>query len=81
VHLLFRKIFRDYSPEVTPLSIDEAVLDLTYSLQLFRGGVVEIGRAIKRRFRSEIGEWMRCSIGVSTNELEFAHPLRARRLG
>jgi DNA polymerase-4 len=52
---------------VTPLSIDEAVIDLTHTLPLFRGTVVDIGRQIKRRFRTEIGEWMRCSIGVSTN--------------
>src|SRR6266516_3900784 len=28
VHLQFRKIFRDYSPDVTPKYIDEAVIDL-----------------------------------------------------
>jgi DNA polymerase IV len=67
VHLMFRKIFRDYSPAVTPKSIDEAVIDLTDTLCLFKGGVVDIGKEIKRRFREEIGEWMRCSIGVSTN--------------
>jgi DNA polymerase-4 len=67
VHLQFRKIFRDYSPDVTPLSIDEAVIDLTHTLPLFRGTVVDIGREIKRRFKTEIGEWMRCSIGVGTN--------------
>jgi DNA polymerase IV len=31
VHLQFRKIFQDYSPDVTPKSIDEAVIDLTYT--------------------------------------------------
>src|SRR5918912_1615815 len=67
VHLMFRRIFRDYSPNVTPKSIDEAVIDLTDTLPLFKGGVVGIGKEIKRRFREEIGEWMRCSIGVSTN--------------
>lgn len=67
VHMMFRKIFQDYSPDVTPLSIDEAVIDLTHTLPLFKGTVVDIGRDIKRRFRKEIGEWMRCSIGVSTN--------------
>ena len=35
VHLMFRKIFRDYSPAVTPKSIDEAVIDLTDTLCLF----------------------------------------------
>jgi nucleotidyltransferase/DNA polymerase involved in DNA repair len=29
VHLKFRRIFRDYSPSVTPKSIDEVVIDLT----------------------------------------------------
>jgi DNA polymerase-4 len=34
---------------------------------LFKGGVTDIGKEIKKRFRDEIGEWMKCSIGVSTN--------------
>src|ERR687886_428279 len=48
VHLMFRKIFRDYSPDVTPKSIDEAVIDLTDTLPLFRGTVSDIGVEIKR---------------------------------
>src|SRR5687768_12294317 len=67
VHLMFRKIFKDYSPDVTPKSIDEAVIDLTHTLELFKGTVTDIGQEIKKRFRREIGEWMQCSIGVSTN--------------
>jgi DNA polymerase IV len=67
VHMMFRRIFRDYSPDVTPKSIDEAVIDLTDTLGLFKGSVVDIGKDIKKRFRTEIGEWMVCSIGVSTN--------------
>jgi DNA polymerase IV len=67
VHMMFRKIFRDYSPDVTPKSIDEAVIDLTDTLGLFKGSIVDIGKDIKKRFREEIGEWMVCSIGVGTN--------------
>src|SRR3954469_2918645 len=67
VHLMFCKIFRDYSPDVTPKSIDEAVIDLTDTLCLFKGTVEDIGKEIKRRFRTEIGEWMSCNVGVSTN--------------
>jgi DNA polymerase IV len=52
VHRMFCKIFRDYSPDVTPKSIDEAVIDLTHTLCLFKGTVVDIGKEIKRRFRS-----------------------------
>ena len=67
VHMLFRRIFRDYSPAVTPKSINEAVIDLTDTLCLYKGTITDIGKEIKKRFREEIGEWMQCSIGVSTN--------------
>ena len=30
-------------------------------------GLGHIGKEIKKRFREEIGEWMKCSIGVGTN--------------
>jgi len=53
VHLMFCKIFRDYSPDVTPKSIDEAVIDLTDTLRLFKGTVVDIGMEIKKRFRRD----------------------------
>jgi DNA polymerase-4 len=67
VHLQFRKIFTDYSPSVTPKSIDEAVIDFTDTYALYNRTLPDIGREIKRRFRQEIGEWMVCSIGISTN--------------
>jgi len=67
VHLQFRNIFKDYSPDVTPKSIDEAVIDFSKTHALYNRGLPDIGREIKRRFRKEIGEWMRCSIGISTN--------------
>ena len=51
IHRMFRKIFQDYSPDVTPKSIDEAVIDLTHTLSLFKGGVTDIGNEIKKRFR------------------------------
>jgi nucleotidyltransferase/DNA polymerase involved in DNA repair len=52
---------------LTLKSIDEAVIDLTDTLGLFKDSIHDIGRQIKKRFREEIGEWMVCSIGVSTN--------------
>lgn len=67
VHLKFKKIFKDYSPDVTPKSIDEAIIDFTDSHVLFKKGLVEIGYEIKRRMRNEIGEWISCNIGISTN--------------
>jgi DNA polymerase IV len=67
VHGQFRKIFMDYSPDVTPKSIDEAVIDFTDTYALHNRSLTDIGQEIKRRFRNEIGEWMVCSIGISTN--------------
>jgi DNA polymerase-4 len=67
VHLQFRKIFKDYSPDVSPKSIDEAVIDFSDTYALYNRTLPDIGREIKRRFRKEIGEWMTCSIGIGTN--------------
>ena len=30
-------------------------------------GLINIGREIKKRFREEIGEWISCNVGISTN--------------
>jgi DNA polymerase IV len=67
VHVQFRNIFKDYSPAVTPKFIDEAVIDFTDTYALYHRSLIDIGQEIKRRFRKEIGEWMTCSIGISTN--------------
>lgn len=67
VHLMFRRILQDYSPRVTPKSIDEAVIDFSDTLPLFRKALLEIGKEIKERFKKEIGEWIFCSIGIGPN--------------
>ncbi len=66
VHIKFRTIFHDYSPNVTPRSIDEAILDFTGTPAL-KTGLVEIAKEIKNRMRKEIGDWITCSVGISTN--------------
>lgn len=76
VHLRFRRILADYSPNVIPKSIDEAVIDFTpyhngagYTniLLPFHKSLQEIGAEIKERFKKEIGEWIFCSIGIGPN--------------
>lgn len=67
VHKRFVRIFRDYSPDVTPKSIDEAVLDLTGTPALKKRGMEAIGQEIKRRMKLEIGCWVTCNVGISTN--------------
>ncbi len=68
-HMKFRKIFMDYTPDVTPKSIDEAVLDFTRvnNQVLFKKSLIDIGFEIKKRIRQEIGEWVSCNIGIGTN--------------
>lgn len=61
-------IVRDYSAHVTMKSIDEGVIDFHDSSQAIAGrDLVEIGYEIKQRLKDEIGVWMRCNIGISTN--------------
>ncbi|HXV15007.1 MAG TPA: DNA polymerase IV [Candidatus Krumholzibacteria bacterium] len=60
-----RLILDAYTPLVEPISIDEAFLDVTGSQALFGTGP-EIGRAIKRRIRDEIG--LVASVGVAPNK-------------
>jgi DNA polymerase-4 len=60
------KILQEFTPEVEVYSIDEAFLDVTGSLVLFRG-VQEIARVIKEQIKRELG--LTCSIGVAPNKL------------
>ena len=55
-----------YSPCVLPLSIDEAAVDLMGTASL-RRDLRDVGLEVKRRLREEVGDWLTCSIGFSTN--------------
>lgn len=66
IHLKFCKIFKEYTDEVSPKSIDEAVLDFSGNPVLIKN-LLTVGAEIKKRMREEIGEWISGSIGISTN--------------
>ncbi|MFH1826980.1 MAG: hypothetical protein ABH812_00915 [bacterium] len=66
VHIRFVKIFKSYSPFVYPKSIDEVVVEFKEAPS-FKKGLVNIGYEIKKRLRSEVGEWISCNIGIATN--------------
>ena len=59
-------ILRRFSPQVEPISIDEAFLDVTASAALFGDGL-SIARRIKASTRDEVG--LTASVGVATNKL------------
>ena len=58
-------IFRDYSPDVDQMSIDEAFIDLTGTEKLF-GPPEETARAIKARVKEETG--LTVSVGLATTK-------------
>lgn len=61
-------ILSDYSPSATMKSIDEGVIDLSQSPPDIRArGALAIGQEIKQRLRSEVGDYMRCNVGIGTN--------------
>ncbi|MFA7096693.1 MAG: DNA polymerase IV [Gammaproteobacteria bacterium] len=60
-----RAIFFRYTPEVEPLALDEAFLDVTASEKLF-GPAPDIARRIKQEIRQELG--LVASVGVAPNK-------------
>ena len=60
------RLLDSYSPRVLPLSIDEAAVDLA-GTPCLRRDLLEVGREVKRRLRDEVGDWLTCSVGFSTN--------------
>jgi DNA polymerase-4 len=59
-------VFREITPLVEGLSLDEAFLDVTASQELL-GGAVPIAQLIKRRIRERTG--LTASVGVAPNKL------------
>lgn len=59
------QIFRDFTPLVEPLSIDEAFLDISGAMRLF-GTPAQIGQSIRARVWEELG--LPCSIGAASTK-------------
>ncbi len=59
-------VFREFTPEIEGLSLDEAFLDVTASLKLFGSGE-DMGRRIRERIR-EVTR-LTASVGVADNKL------------
>lgn len=59
-------IFREFTPLVEGLSLDEAFLDVTASRQLL-GGPEQIGAEIRRRIATDTG--LTASVGIAPNKL------------
>ena len=61
-------LMKEYSPHVTMKSIDEGVIDFKHATEQMRArDLRDIGEEIKQRMRDEIGDAMRCNVGIGTN--------------
>ena len=60
-----RKIFEGYSPDIEPLSLDEAFLDIS-GLHRHYKDVLEVGRAVKRDIKEQTG--LVASAGIGPNK-------------
>ncbi len=63
---LYALLYR-YTSDLTPLSIDEFVIDFARSRQIHREPLPDLGRRIKQTIRQELGNYMRVNIGLGTN--------------
>ncbi|MHC4727324.1 MAG: DNA polymerase IV [Planctomycetota bacterium] len=61
IHVIFEK----YTPQIEPISLDEAFLDVTGSLKLF-GSSEKIGRDIKHQIREQLD--LIASVGIAANK-------------
>jgi DNA polymerase IV len=66
VHKEFHKILSAYTDELWPKSIDEFVMNME-GTPASRNSLIETAREIKMRIRSEIGDWLKVSVGIGTN--------------
>ena len=63
---LVKKIYYDYTDKIESFGIDEAWLDITHSLQLFKSPIL-IANEIKERVKRELG--LTLSIGIANNKI------------
>lgn len=62
-----RDILLKYSPVMEPVSIDEAFMDVTQVLHLFKGDLVYLANLIKNEIKSTLS--ITCSIGISRGKI------------
>lgn len=65
-HVGVMQVLQQYSQEVIPKSIDEAVVNLTGYKYLYPDPTL-LAMQIKKDIRTQVGEWLSCSIGIAPN--------------
>lgn len=67
VHLKLRKLISGYTDNFVPKSIDEFSLNMEGYPRLKTESMAEVASDIKKKIKSEIGEWLTVSIGIAPN--------------
>lgn len=68
VHEKLKRIMQDYSANVVMKSIDEGIIDLAEAPpHIKERNRYEIGYEIKQHLLAEVGDWMRCNVGIASN--------------
>ncbi len=65
-HVKIMDVLRNYSENVYPKSIDEAVVDLT-NYELIHKDPIAVAQSIKKDISEKVGDWLKCSIGIAPN--------------
>lgn len=65
-HVKIMNVLRKYAEDVLPKSIDEAVVNLS-KYKLMYKDPTQIALRIKEDIKNEVGDWLRCSIGIAPN--------------
>lgn len=65
-HVKIMNVLRKYADDVLPKSIDEAVVNLSKYKWMYKDPV-QVAYRIKDDIKNEVGDWLRCSIGVAPN--------------
>ena len=64
IHHQFQKLLNHYSPNVTPKSIDEFVIDFHHSHYT---NLFDVGHQIKTKIKQNIGDYLTVSVGLGPN--------------
>ena len=68
VYRKLMEIMKRYSAHITMKSIDEGIIDFHQTTQDVRDrDMVDIGYELKRALKEEVGNWMRCNVGIAPN--------------
>lgn len=66
IHVKLIKLLKNFSEEVIPKSIDEAIVDLS-GYKLYHKDPERIAKEIKDAIKRDIGDYLTCSIGIAPN--------------